>query len=146
MGNTNAKMRYVLKKESYFAHNHNFRVLDLGRAYRIFCYLNTRDSENYQFRGSSYMLAFRTVWGSLENSMKIYYLTSGRYSRKLKRDDEIDAFAHTILIQGRGYFGKYSSDDLFNIPVPIHSTEECMERDSENTDGKNERPSKRRRR
>lgn len=146
MGNTDAKARYALKRESYFAHNNTFRVLDLGRAYRIFCYLNTRDSGNFEFCGVSYMLAFRTVWANLNSSIKIYYLSSGRYSRKLKIDDDIDAFAHTILVKGGGYFGEYTSYELFDIPIPIRPTEKCMD-DGIDTEGEIiGRPSKRLRR
>ena len=89
---------------------------------------------------------FFRFWANLNCSIKIYYLTSGRYSRKLQVDDEIDAFAHTILVKGAGYIGAYTSDELFDIPIPIQSTDKCMEDSVEIGCEIIERPSKRLRR
>lgn len=123
MGSQTQKMKMPLSREGTVAHNLTFQTKELGRAYRIFCYLMTRDAENFKFRGVTFLLAFRTVWARLTSSMKIYYLVSARQSLFLQKSDETDLLSYKVLTQGHRYVSAISASKLFEIPIPVFSIE-----------------------
>ena len=127
MGAENQKQTMPLSKEGAVAHNLTFQMSELGRAYRIFCFLMTRDSKNFKFRGTTFLLSFRTVWARLESSVKIYYLVSARQSLQMKVSNETDHLAFKILTKGHRYISTISAENVFDIPVPIFTTDDAKE-------------------